>query len=1253
MDKKYISRFIHFHATEAVIDRGEALYRSGKTELIEIDETRDYASFNVKGGRLYQVNIKNFLIKDISASCNCPYDWNTICKHTVASLLHLSDLIIEKKSNLTPPQNLRATTNVPIEIPMWKDLNHQTLGIKIYNSPARFYTKKKLPEIIEFSEKNLVFSIISDYYYPENRELVNFRFLDGRVFCTSNSMEINLKRFSRIEEYCLLSLIENNQSKVFNYFFNGEFLNEKEDILSLFDLPDSILFNDYFKVSFHENKILYFTHKKGNGLISPSGNPDIPKTIKTLGKAFHQTPKESKILRQIGFSISIGSKYTSINEFKIKTIKGQANKANTELISHIDYYDNLKYNEICYLSDQQKKIFALIEGLNENGYAYTKNKLNPYEDEIEEELVSDPFHPQIQNYLISLQQLFELLSKEKYVYFNTYSNDYKIKKSHLIRSEIVSEPLEMIIDVSKNNNWLSLKPVFKIDGKLIDIEKRNMEASCYYTTLISNKVFVYNSLNTCAYLDNFEYPLQTSEKNFDFLFDQIIHPLAQQFSINISKDIIKKTEHFPDADQRQIYISEENELLRFDPVVVYTDGKSHYLFNRGNHLERKNGELLESKRNDDFENSFLEYLSTLHPDFEQQKHNRYFHLSFNEVMHQMWFYGFYEKLHKENVQVFGINELKKFKYSPFKAKVNTSISSGVDWFEIDIQVSFGNYQIKISDLKKAIINKQQFIQLKNGTVGILPEKWLEKFKNYFRNAEINNEKLQISKLRFSIIDELYENIDNEQILKEIADKKERFNNINQIEDVKVPKGIKAKLRPYQIEGLQWLHFLDSMGWGGILADDMGLGKTLQILGFLKGRLKKSDNPAIIIVPTTLLFNWENEIKKFAPTLKAFYHYGLNREKNTDRFKKYHLVFTSYGVLVRDIEILKDYEFSYAILDESQAIKNPVSQRYKAVQLIKANNKFAITGTPIENSTFDLFAQMNFVNPGFFGDIKSFKENYSNKIDKDGNVEITTELQKISKPFILRRTKEKVASELPAKTEDIIYCEMEDEQRKVYEAYRNEYRDKILKKIEEEGIGKSKLYVLEGLLRLRQICDSPALLKDKTLSTKQSVKIKELIGYITQKTAKHKLLIFSQFVGMLHLIKEELHKLHIDFEYLDGKSSKKERENSVNNFQVNNSIRVFLVSLKAGGTGLNLTSADYVFLVDPWWNPAVEEQAIDRTHRIGQDKNVFAYRMICKNTIEEKVIKLQTKKKKIAEDIIQTDESTLKSMKLEDIRDLFS
>ena len=449
-----------------------------------------------------------------------------------------------------------------------------------------------------------------------------------------------------------------------------------------------------------------------------------------------------------------------------------------------------------------------------------------------------------------------------------------------------------------------------------------------------------------------------------------------------------------------------------------------------------------------------------------------------------------------------------------------------------------------------------------------------------------------------------------------------------------------------------MSFLDEFKWGGCLADDMGLGKTIQVLTFLQSQInRKPKQTNLVVAPTTLVFNWLREIEKFCPEMEVYLHQGLDRKRDKKVFKKHSLVLTSYGIMSNDIEFLSDFQFNYVVLDESQAIKNPAAKRYKAACLLKAKNRIVLTGTPIENNTFDLYAQMNFLNRGILGSVQLFKEQFSNPIDKEGD-EIKIELlKKMVYPFILRRTKELVAKELPPKTEDILYCELDKGQRKVYEAFKTEYRKKVLGKIEESGLAKSGIYVLEGMLKLRQICDSPAILSNEEDYGNESVKIEELVRHIEEKTGQHKILVFSQFVTMLQLIKQELDSREINYEYLDG--STRDRQACVDRFQTDDKCRVFLISLKAGGVGLNLTEADYVFLVDPWWNPQVEVQAIDRTHRIGQTKKVFAYKMICKDTIEEKVLKLQEKKKSIAKDLISSEKSFVKNLTKADIEDLFS
>ncbi len=429
---------------------------------------------------------------------------------------------------------------------------------------------------------------------------------------------------------------------------------------------------------------------------------------------------------------------------------------------------------------------------------------------------------------------------------------------------------------------------------------------------------------------------------------------------------------------------------------------------------------------------------------------------------------------------------------------------------------------------------------------------------------------------------------------------------------------------------------------------MGLGKTLQIIAFiLSQREKRGHTTNLVVVPTSLLFNWQDEIRKFAPSIKVLQHHGSDRSKTTAHMVDYDVVITSYGILLSDIQFLKTFYFNYIFLDESQTIKNPDSERYKAARLLQSRNRIVLTGTPIENNTFDLYSQLSFACPGLLGSKSYFKDIYAIPIDKFEYSKRAGELQQKIKPFILRRTKKQVAKELPEKTETVIYCEMNAEQRRIYDAYEKELREFIAANDEDE-LNKNSMHVLTGLTRLRQICNSPVLLKEG-YSGEHSVKIEILMEQITGKSQDHKILVFSQFVGMLDLLKSELEKREIPFEYLTGQT--RDRGEKVNNFQNNENIRVFLISLKAGGIGLNLTQADYIYLIDPWWNPAVENQAIDRSYRIGQTKNVIAVRMICSNTVEEKILTLQKRKKHLAQQLLKADGSNFQGFSKQELMNI--
>jgi len=469
-----------------------------------------------------------------------------------------------------------------------------------------------------------------------------------------------------------------------------------------------------------------------------------------------------------------------------------------------------------------------------------------------------------------------------------------------------------------------------------------------------------------------------------------------------------------------------------------------------------------------------------------------------------------------------------------------------------------------------------------------------------------------------------------------------LNSFETLQPLDPPPSFNGELRHYQRDGLAWLHFLQRFNFGGCLADDMGLGKTVQALALLEERRLAKSGPSLVVVPRSLLFNWRQEATRFTPALRVLVHEGRDRARNPAKFAEYDLVLVTYGTLRRDAPLLAELEFDYVILDEAQAIKNSTTETAKASRLLRAKHRLAMSGTPVENRIADLWSLFEFLNPGMLGAARVFKTLGTSEEGESGRSLIARAVR----PFILRRTKEEVAPELPEKLEQTIYVELEPRERKRYDDLRDHYRAALLGRIDKEGMAKSKIQILEALLRLRQAACHSALLDEKRASESSS-KFDLLIPQLAEIVAEgHKALVFSQFTSLLALLKPQLDREKVVYEYLDGQT--RDREERVLRFQTDPACGVFLISLKAGGLGLNLTAADYVFLLDPWWNPAVEAQAIDRTHRIGQTRRVFASRLIARDTVEEKVLELQQSKRDLAEAIIGGDSSLISRIRREDL-----
>jgi superfamily II DNA or RNA helicase len=577
------------------------------------------------------------------------------------------------------------------------------------------------------------------------------------------------------------------------------------------------------------------------------------------------------------------------------------------------------------------------------------------------------------------------------------------------------------------------------------------------------------------------------------------------------------------------------------------------------------------------------------------------------------------------------------------------VESGVDWFDLVGEADFDGRRVPLPALLLALRRGEGMVALGDGEFGLLPEEWLKRFGLAARVGEHGERTTRFRASQVTLLAALLEGVPDAAVDAAFEQARARLISFEGVTACPTPAGFQGELRAYQREGLGFLRFLDEFGFGGCLADDMGLGKTVQVLALLVQRRAEApgEPPALVVAPRSLIFNWQSEAARFAPHLSLCDHTGLERARQGSGFEGYDVVLTTYGTLRRDAALLREVAFDYVILDEAQAIKNANSETAKAARLLRGRRRLALSGTPIENHLGELFSLLEFLNPGMLGRLGAPAARAGSDLDDDERRQLARSLR----PFILRRTKDQVARDLPAKTEQTLVCALDPAQRRLYDEVRDHYRATLLKDDGREALTGSKLHVLEALLRLRQAACHPGLL-DPARAGDPSAKLDALLARLAEVVDEgHKALVFSQFTRFLALVRQRLAGLELAYEYLDGAT--RDRAARVARFQNDPECRVFLVSLKAGGLGLNLTAAEYVFLLDPWWNPAVEAQAIDRSHRIGQARPVFAYRLIAQDTVEEKILELQTRKRHLAEAVIAADEGPLGALKREDLELLLS
>lgn len=792
---------------------------------------------------------------------------------------------------------------------------------------------------------------------------------------------------------------------------------------------------------------------------------------------------------------------------------------------------------------------------------------------------------------------------------------------------------------------------FTINGQTVDLSN----ASLYHFFLHINDTYYlirWNDYQTINWLvDNHtNIPLLSAH---DFK-QTVLAKLEQSYPVN-------RNGHFPAIDiatmpTNRVMLSElSGSFLMLTPQWLYES----FLIEGNWQAQQditKGGDVYTIHRNQTAESDFLTLLRNLHPNFTKQN-NGYFYLSYADAQKKHWFLKTYHLLLDQNIELAGMDMLQHFRYSAHKAATTVQVVQQLlHAVQLHFVLQFGTEIVPLLQLQKMLLAGQRAILLKDGSLGILTDDWLQEYGTIVKHGRINKQTIEVAK--WMAMHEA-SNPNSLPLLqptfsKEWWHKWQQWQN-NNTTIYPIPALIQAQLRPYQQKGFEWMALLAEVGAGACLADDMGLGKTLQTICLLAHLHQLQPNqPFLIACPASLMYNWQQELQKFAPHFKLLMYHGAQRNFADITAQQHHVIITTYGTLRADIALLCNITFGAAVVDESHNIKNPSALITKALSQIQAHTRVALSGTPVMNNTFDLYAQLSYLLPGMFGSRDFFKKEYADPIDREQDLPKIQALQKLTAPFILRRTKEQVATDLPDKMESILWCTMGHDQQAAYDTIKEQVRNSVFLDIEQKGLGTGKLSVINGLLKLRQVCNSCQLVQDEDLFTSDSIKTEVLIAELRNLIPHHKVLVFSQFTTMLGLLATQLQQAGMGFLQLDGSTPIPERQQLVNRFQDGNSPeKVFLISLKAGNAGLNLTAADYVFLFDPWWNTAVQQQAIDRTHRIGQTKQVFAYQMICKNTIEEKIMQLQDRKKKLAEELIGEEAGFIKSLSENDIEFLFS
>jgi superfamily II DNA or RNA helicase len=924
-------------------------------------------------------------------------------------------------------------------------------------------------------------------------------------------------------------------------------------------------------------------------------------------------------------------------------------------LTHQRLFSNTAKEFIHCLDDIDLKLVKVLEEMEQGNVIkkFYKKPIRPFEffSKIFTEQLFEVIRPKLEKRMAEALNLLMQTGKKVYQMSKEgYPGERKL--------QMATEPASVLFHFRRGDDEIRYFPTIKYQGMRIEFMFKNAEIICNHPAwmMLDDTLYYFDKeiegKKLVPFLNKrFIAIPKSSEQSY---FERFVAPLIEKHNVYAEGFTINTEKYDARPVLKPIYVEGGVSQIQLNfnyagYIFPYGDGRhvsvrmekngDDYLFHR-----IKRSTTWEKGKMAQLEQLGLKITSSLFQNLEVDNHDEDADHSFSIFE---WLNQHHDQLAEQGFEIEQPEGGKRYVFG--SSKIDLEVKENNDWFDIHAIVWFGPYQVPFIQLKNHILNHKKEFVLPSGEIAVIPEKWFSQYGNLLHFTDGGND-LKLRRHHIGLVTDLAE---GEMANVTMTRKLQRLTNFEELEEIEMPENFAGHLRPYQKAGYNWFHFLKQYHFGGCLADDMGLGKTIQTLALLQKHKETTEaeggkSTSLVIMPTSLIYNWLAEAKRFTPQLRLMVHTGTLRYRSAEVFANYDVVITTYGISRIDIEMFKDYFFDYVILDESQNIKNPSSKSFQSVKQLRSRFKLILSGTPVENSVNDLWTQMSFINPGLLGSQQFFQNEFVSPIEKKKDEDKAHKLQALIKPFVLRRTKEQVATELPPKTETLLYCEMSEEQSSVYEKVKSEYRNELLKSLEDGTFAKTQIQVLQGLIKLRQIANHPIMIdKDYEGDSGKFENVVHTLASVLD--GGHKVLIFSQFVKQLTIYREYFDAEGIPYVYLDGGTQN--RGDVVKQFQEDKKTRVFLISIKAGGVGLNLTEADYVFILDPWWNPAVEQQAIDRTHRIGQTKNVFIYKFITKDSVEEKILALQQRKLSLSRALITTEESFIKSLSADDIKEI--